>query len=99
MFKSAVLIALLLLPVEIGSLGCGCDLEVVNSSLPDAVVGISYKVDLDSKCGGDSWFLEDGSLPPGISLLEDGKLRGTPGQPGTFIFTVGVVDFDNDDHA
>jgi hypothetical protein len=61
--------------------------------LPDATVGIRYDVPLISNCGGDAWFLQTGSLPPGIGLQEDGELAGIPTLVGTYTFTVGVFDF------
>lgn len=39
-----------------------------------------------------SWSLADGSLPPGLSLLPSGLVRGLPTNAGTFDFTVGVED-------
>ncbi len=78
--------------------GCSdCDLEIVTESLPDAFLGVEYDEELDSHCGGDAWFLEEGSLPPGIGLEGDGDIRGTPTQRGVFNFTVSVVDYDGYD--
>lgn len=74
--------------------GCSdCDLRVSTRMLPDATVGIRYDVPLTSNCGGDAWFLQTGSLPPGIGLEEDGDLAGIPTLAGTYTFTVAVVDF------
>ena len=98
MFKRALLLAIILLPIELGSAGCGCDLEIATRALPDGVVGVAYSFELDSHCGGDGWFLDSGTLPPGIGLRDDGTLRGVPTQAGTFLFTIGVFDFDGD-HA
>jgi hypothetical protein len=73
--------------------GCSdCGLRVSTRMLPDAVVGIRYDVPLTSNCGGDAWFLQTGTLPPGIGLEEDGDLAGIP-PTGTYTFTVGVFDF------
>ena len=78
--------------------GCGdCDLKVETESLPDGRVGEPYAFTLDSDCGGDAWFLEEGNLPPGLVLQQDGDLRGTPTRRGVFDFTVSVVDFDGFD--
>lgn len=80
--------------------GCDddCDLEVETSELPDGALGQRYDFDLESDCGGDEWRLTDGSfLPPGITLNEDGELRGTPTQAGSFSFTVEVLEFDSFD--
>jgi len=92
----AVFIAIVLLPVTLGSVGCGCDLEIKTRTLPDGTIGSLYTFELDSHCGGDEWLLESGTLPPGISLLDDGTLRGVPSQAGTFNFTIGLFDFDGD---
>src|SRR5512135_2895691 len=75
-------------------IGCSsCDLRVSTRMLPDATVGIRYDVPLTSNCGGDAWFLQTGTLPPGIGLQEDGELAGIPTLAGIYTFTVGVVDF------
>ncbi|MFN8640649.1 MAG: putative Ig domain-containing protein [Candidatus Binatia bacterium] len=74
--------------------GCSdCDLRVSTRMLPDATVGIRYDVPLTSNCGGDAWFLQTGSLPPGIGLEDDGELAGIPTLAGTYTFTVGVFDY------
>ena len=74
--------------------GCSdCDLRVSTRMLPDATLGIRYDVPLTSNCGGDAWFLQTGSLPPGIGLEEDGEVAGIPTLAGTYTFTVGVFDY------
>lgn len=95
----AALAAGVLLLVNLGPSGCGCDLEITTTSLPDAIVNKSYGIELDSHCGGDTWFLSHGGLPPGIALQSDGDLGGTPTVAGVFTFTVGVFDFDSGDEA
>jgi hypothetical protein len=73
--------------------GCSdCDLRISTRMLPDATVGIRYNVPLTSNCGGDAWFIQTGSLPPGIGLEDDGDLAGIPTLAGTYTFTVGVLD-------
>lgn len=87
-----------------GSSGCyyddddGCDLRIQTDALPAAVVGIEYRFNLDSKCGGDDWFIADGQLPPGIGLQSDGDLLGTPVAVGVYNFTVGVIEYDYYDY-
>lgn len=77
-----------------GGGGCSdCDLRVSTRMLPDATVGVRYNVPLTSNCGGDAWFLQTGTLPPGIGLEDDGDLAGIPTTAGTFTFTVGVFDY------
>lgn len=93
-------IALALLVSAVAPLGCSdCDLEIVTNSLPDGTVGIAYSFRLISHCGGDFWFVSQGNLPPGIGLLDDGILRGTPTDAGTSNFTLGVIDADSRDRA
>jgi hypothetical protein len=75
--------------------GCSdCDVKITTDSLPDGVVGVDYRFQFDSDCGGDFWDIEFGSLPPGIELQDDGDLRGAPTVAGSFVFTVSVFDFD-----
>lgn len=86
--------ALLLSGGVVTGSGCSdCDLRVSTRMLPDATVGIRYDVPLTSNCGGDAWFLQTGSLPPGIGLEEDGDLAGIPTLAGTYTFTIGVFDY------
>ena len=94
-----VLPAAVLLLLNLGPLGCGCDLEITTGRLPDAVVNKLYIFELDSHCGGDTWFLEHGGLPPGIALQSNGDVEGIPTAAGMFTFTVGVFDFDSGDEA
>ncbi len=88
-----------LLPLG-GPVACGgCSVKITTETLPDGVVGVEYFFELDSDCGGDSWFLDQGNLPPGISLSNGGRLRGTPLLANVYTFTIGVVDFDDGDFA
>lgn len=87
-----------------GGAGCyyydddDCDLKIQSNALPAGVVNVEYRFNLDSKCGGDDWFIADGNLPPGISLQSDGDLLGVPVAEGVYNFTVGVVDYDSYDY-
>ena len=81
---------------------CGCDdcsLEITTHSVPNGVVGVPYSFELDSDCGGDTWFLASFDLPPGIGLQSDGDLEGVPSRAGVFSFTVGLVDYDSGEEA
>ncbi len=92
--------ALWLAGLAIAVAGCSdCELKVDTNALPDGIVGTSYAADLDSDCGGDFWFLQSGTLPPGIGLQDDGDLRGLPTAAGSYAFTVGVIDYSGDDAA
>jgi large repetitive protein len=94
------LAAVLCLALLMAIAGCSdCTLSVSTPSLPDGVVGERYSFQLDSHCGGDTWFLQTGQLPPGIQLQDDGDLVGTPTDAGNFQFTVGVFDFGSSETA
>jgi hypothetical protein len=83
-----------------GPVACGgCSVKIETDALPDGIVGAEYFTQLDSDCGGDQWFLDNGNLPPGIALSNGGKLTGTPLLAGVYTFTIGVVDFDDGDFA
>jgi hypothetical protein len=83
-----------------GGWGCSsCGLSVSTRALPDATVGQKYSFSLSSNCGGGAWFLQTGSLPPGIGLQDDGDLIGIPTLAGIYTFTVGVFDFASGETA
>lgn len=95
-----ILAFLAFLAVVPSSMGCSdCNLEIITGALPDGIVGTAYSFDLQSFCGGDTWFLYSGNLPPGIGLTDDGDLRGTPTLPGIFAFTIAVVNDNTWDTA
>jgi hypothetical protein len=92
--------ALLVAVLAGGGAGCSdCDLEVSTAARPDGLVGASYAANLGSRCGGGFWFIQAGTLPPGIGLQDDGDLRGTPTVDGIYPFTVGVIDYGSDEVA
>jgi Putative Ig domain len=81
-------------------MGCSdCDTEITTNTLPDGIVGVAYAFTVASNCGGDFWFVSEGNLPPGIGLLDNGILRGTPSDVGTSTFTLGVIDSDTGERA
>ncbi|MBM4244411.1 MAG: hypothetical protein FJ148_11440 [Deltaproteobacteria bacterium] len=97
----AVVVGLLVVALPLGGpVACdGCSTSISTSELPDGIVGQEYFVQLDSDCGGDQWFLDSGTLPPGIALSNGGKLTGAPLLAGLYTFTIGVVDYDDGDYA
>lgn len=80
--------------------GCSdCSLSVKTSTLPSGSVGVRYFSVLHSHCGGDVWFLQSGSLPPGIGLQDNGDIEGVPSIAGVYVFTVGVYDYGSGETA
>jgi hypothetical protein len=72
---------------------------VLPAALPDGTVGTAYGTGgpTFSATGGQApyvWALASSSpaLPPGLYVLSDGTLGGTPTQSGTFDFTISVTD-------
>lgn len=71
------------------------ELLVTNNDLPDGTVGQPYEVTLEASGGNGgpyTWWVEEGDLPDGLSLSEDGVISGTPTVAGEFTFTIGVGD-------
>jgi endonuclease/exonuclease/phosphatase family metal-dependent hydrolase len=67
---------------------------ITSSALPQAISGLAYEF-LLSATGGQPplrWSLADGSLPPGLRLLTDGTVSGTPNGLGSYPFTARVQD-------
>jgi len=63
-------------------------------ALPDASAGRTYSQPLNASGGSPpyTWSVSGGALPAGLTLDPRGVIQGTPSRPGTFQFTVGVVD-------
>jgi len=72
----------------------GEPLIVRTTSLPKALLRQSYRLQLQADGGIKplKWTLENGGLPRGIDLSEDGVLSGSPSQSGEFHFTLTVAD-------
>ncbi|WP_435102361.1 putative Ig domain-containing protein [Halarchaeum sp. P4] len=64
------------------------------STLPSGVTGVPYSTTLETAGGTGpyTWSLASGSLPPGLSLADDGTISGTPTTPGTYTVTVTATD-------
>ncbi len=64
------------------------------SELPDAYPHARYEVRFLAHGGVPQyhWRQENGSLPPGLRLEDDGLLHGAPERSGEFQFTVSVTD-------
>ncbi len=67
------------------------------ATLPQALLLAPYSQTLTASGGiGTTTLALTGSLPPGITFNPlNGRLEGTPTQPGTYRFTVGATDSNN----
>jgi len=89
---SWILLALLPQP----AIGHG-PIDIQTEELPRAIQGLEYsagmRVTLDGRCpsGSVGLFLENGSLPPGLRITQQGLDR-TPKQMGLFSFRIGSAN-------
>jgi hypothetical protein len=65
-------------------------LVVTTQSIPDGNINVLYTTSLQSAggLGVTTWALQTGALPPGVTLLGNGTISGTPTHTGAFNFTV-----------
>ena len=62
---------------------------ITTTSLPDAVKGTAYSVQLTASGEGTiTWAVSSGILPDGLTVSSTGLLSGTPTETGTFTITV-----------
>ncbi len=64
-------------------------------SLSAATAGVGYSVQLTGSGGSQpygAWSIQNGALPPGVSLSASGLLSGTPTTPGTYSFVASLLD-------
>ena len=68
--------------------------QILTANLPAGVEGSFYTSTLQAAGGFPpyTWTLQQGSLPPGLSLSSNGTISGTPTRTGTSSFTVQVSD-------
>jgi hypothetical protein len=68
-------------------------LSVEQKSLQPTLANKPYGLKLTAAGGGtQTWSIQSGALPPGITFASDGTLSGTPTQVGDFTFVVKVTD-------
>ena len=72
-------------------------LSVKTTSLPRALVGAFYNAELSAQGGVSpyTWsaeFAEGAGFPEGLSLLETGRLQGSPEEAATCVFTAVATD-------
>jgi fibronectin type 3 domain-containing protein len=67
---------------------------ITTSFLPDGILGQGYNIGLQvvNGTGPFRWQIVSGSLPGGLTLGNDGKISGTPGQAAAYTFMVKVTD-------
>ena len=71
-------------------------LNITSLVLPNGMKDQWYQHQLTADtCGGVSWVLGFGPLPPGIQLDGAGLISGTPTQTGTWNFQVQAIDGQN----
>ncbi len=66
-------------------------ITVAPDSLPNGIVGANYNQSLTASGGSVGEYhlaVTSGALPPGLTLLGDHSLAGTPTTPGTYRFTL-----------
>jgi uncharacterized protein (TIGR03437 family) len=69
----------------------GCPAIILNpATLPNGAAGSAYTQSLTASgvAGPFRFFLSTGSIPPGLTLSQDGRISGTPGVAGTYNFTI-----------
>ncbi|HEY1240365.1 MAG TPA: putative Ig domain-containing protein, partial [Bryobacteraceae bacterium] len=69
-------------------------LQFTTASLPNGIVGVQYGAAFQGSGGKPdySFFLDTGSLPPGLTLARNGILSGTPTTAGDYRFAVVLAD-------
>jgi len=71
------------------------DCKVVPTSLPALVVGQAWEWDLDPKGGkAPLTWNDNGTLPPGLMIDDNGVISGTPTEAGSFPLQISVTDAD-----
>jgi hypothetical protein len=80
--------------VVVGS-GTGCPTVTLPGSLPSGSVGQLYNSSVAASPSGNYSYALTGSLPPGVTLYQNGLLFGYPTANGSYSFTVTATDANN----
>jgi hypothetical protein len=68
-------------------------LQILTTSLPNAIKGVAYDVLLRGSGGVPPYKWSSPSLlPPGLQLTSAGEIKGTPTQLGTFTLNISLTD-------
>ncbi|MCU1237537.1 MAG: Ig family protein, partial [Candidatus Solibacter sp.] len=69
-------------------------IQITTAALPASTVGATYTQSLIATGGSPpfTWSLNSGALPPGLTLDPGGAIRGTARTPGSYTFSLQVVD-------
>ncbi len=70
------------------------ELTILPMTLPSPVLNTAYSVQLTvtGGDGADTYSLESGSLPDGLTLSPAGEISGTPTTSGSYVFEISVTD-------
>ena len=87
-----VQLALTITPPTLPNGNVGSTYAATPGTLPDAVAFNPVSFGIQGSSSSASFSIASGSLPPGMSLLASGQLRGAPTQTGVFPFTVSALN-------
>ncbi|HTB11342.1 MAG TPA: putative Ig domain-containing protein [Bryobacteraceae bacterium] len=76
------------------SINIPSSLTILNTGFPNGTVAVSYNQSLLASGGTPpySWSITSGALPPGLGIVNNNSIAGTPTTTGTYNFTVTVTD-------
>src|SRR3974377_1986154 len=72
--------------------GAPTALIITTATLPPAKIGVEYSTQLTAAGGAAPYLWSADTLPPALTLSPSRLLSGPPTTPGTYTFTVRVVD-------
>ena len=93
-FWGCALLGLWFVLASAGAQQSPSQLTISTTSLPQARLRQPYQFQLQAQGGIPrfKWMLSRGSLPPGLSLSEDGLISGTPTEKGEFPLVIFLSD-------